>query len=203
MIPNEVLRQAAERSLLDERRLNNLWAFAKEASASSNGPIVEFGSYKGGSALVLQAAIDSNHGHNPLHLFDTFEGIPFGGPNDSHKKGDFGDTNLERVREILPKAIFHKGDFVEQFHLVEIEMGRIAFAHIDVDQEASTLIAVEYCWKYLMEGAWIVIDDYNAEACLGARQAVGFFLHNLEPHTFLFLEGPHPQAFIRKVRHHD
>lgn len=198
MIPREVLIEASSRSLLDARRLNNLWNLAKHASLLSNGPIVEFGSYKGGSAYVLQAAIESNHACNPLHLFDTFCGMPAVGPNDQHHAGDFADTSVQAVQSFVPKAIIHKCDFVEWFMQINYEIGRLSFVHIDVDLEQSTHYALEYAWRYLMHKAWIVVDDYNAEGCEGAKRAVDKFLANAEVHSCFVLEGPHPQILIRK-----
>ncbi len=48
-----------------------------------------------------------------MRLFDTFEGIPNADPSvDMHHNGDFGDTSIEAVRELIKRdrVSFHQGE---------------------------------------------------------------------------------------------
>ena len=95
------------------------------------GPYVEIGVYKGGSAWWLAAL--ARQQVRELHLFDTFTGIPHKGPYDEeHEVGDFSDTSYESVKSAIPDAIFHVGVFPET--LQNIPPINPAFVHVDCDQ---------------------------------------------------------------------
>ena len=64
------------------------------------GNIVECGVYRGGTATMLANLTADKTPYKKLLLFDTFTGIPCSDANyDSHKVGDFHDTNLEDVKK--------------------------------------------------------------------------------------------------------
>ena len=67
-----------------------------------NGCIVEVGVYKGGTAYHLNKWAQANG--SSCYLYDTFTGIPYADPDDSHKVGDFSDTSFETVSALFPDA---------------------------------------------------------------------------------------------------
>ena len=93
------------------RERYNLWTLARQVQPLS-GAYAEAGVYDGGSARILCEA----KGADPLHLFDTFEGMPETDPKaDPHfVAGQFADTNRQKVADYLsafPNVHIHQGFF--------------------------------------------------------------------------------------------
>jgi len=66
---------------------------------SEVGHIVEFGSYKGGSALFMAAAAKRFLPNTRVFAFDTFQGMPATDRSiDLHSAGDFSDVDLDDLR---------------------------------------------------------------------------------------------------------
>lgn len=134
------------------------------ARMTPRGCIVEVGVYKGGSAWFLNEL--GKIQCRKVYLYDTFTGIPYQGPDDNHKVGDFGDTSYEDVRAALPSAVVVKGIFPQS----AIYMPPIGFAHIDCDQYQSVYESAKYLKPYMLPGGVMWFDDYGSLA--GAKRAV-------------------------------
>jgi O-methyltransferase len=148
-------------SLLNDTTLEVLCGIA---AACPPGAFVEFGVYKGGAAEKL-ADIARAQGRL-LYLYDTFEGIPFKGPHDSHNVGDFCDTSVDEVRALIPDAVIVPGVFPESL----IAMEPIAFVHVDADQYESVAAAIRVFPPLMVRRGVMVFDDYK---CLdGATRAI-------------------------------
>ncbi len=131
------------------------------AGTAPPGRFAEIGVYKGGSALRL-----AEFGRE-LHLFDTFTGIPAAEPGDTHRVGDFGDTDADQVVAILPDAFFHIGVFPDT---LPPDLGGFAFVHVDCDQYASVRDCIRELGPRMVPGGIMLFDDY---ACLdSATRAV-------------------------------
>lgn len=152
-----------------------LWTLAHQALASP-GAFVECGVYQGGTARLLAEVLTHPNATRRLHLFDTFAGMPKTGDTDLVQAGDFGDTNLERVKSVVGHADiaeFHPGLIPKTFaSLTGLE---IALAHVDVDIYRSVLDCCEFIYPRLVPGGFIVFDDYGFQSCPGARSAVDQF----------------------------
>src|SRR6266511_1529527 len=111
-------------SLLGDRALADLLQYATVAPP---GNFAEFGVYRGGTAKHL-AKIARQRGCL-LYLFDTFAGIPFAGPHDVHKVGDFSDTSLEAVHELIPDAILVPGVFPQSIEECRVSLQPLSFVH--------------------------------------------------------------------------
>ena len=154
-------------------RLWVLWQLANQAK-HLGGEVWECGVYRGGSAYLLSTAIKDKE--VKLRLFDTFTGIPCTGEKDNqHKIGDFHDTNIAMVRQLVKydKTTFHEGVIPETFK--GLEESKIAFCHVDVDMYDSVKACCEFVYPRLMVGGIMVFDDYDAPSCSGARLAVDEF----------------------------
>jgi len=128
------------------------------------GCVVEVGVYQGGSAMWLDKVCQEQQ--RELWLYDTFTGIPYQGPDDSHKVGDFGDTDAEKVSRLIPKAQVVKGLFPDSIQ----KMPPVAFAHIDVDQYESYKGCLDALAPLMVPGGVMWFDDVG---CLeGANRAV-------------------------------
>jgi|GEM_PF-6966980 len=133
---------------------------------SLHGDLAEFGVWKGGTARLIRHFDNKS----PLHLFDTFEGIPetdtFEG---GHVQGDFDDTSLAEVQALVPDARFYVGKFPLE---VEVPDVQYKFAHVDFDTYQSTLAACTYLKDRMVPGGIIVFDDYGWGACRGVASAI-------------------------------
>ena len=144
-------------SLIDPNTIAQMCEVAAQTPA---GIFVEFGVYRGGSALKLAEVAISQQ--RELHLFDTFTGIPYRQDGDSHLVGDFSDTNEQAVRDLIPSAVFHVGVFPDT---MPEKMPQIAFLHIDADQYQSYVSAIHLFSPLMVKGGVMWFDDYN---CLPA-----------------------------------
>jgi len=128
------------------------------------GCFVEVGVYQGGSAWHL-AWVARERGEK-LHLFDTFNGMPFADEGDQDPVGSFGETSLEAVREAIPDAVFHPGLFPAT---LPEDIGPVAFVHCDCDQYRSVSAVIERLWRLVVPGGIIVFDDVDTP---GGRRAI-------------------------------
>lgn len=122
----------------------------KEVASCPPGPIAEVGVYQGGSAVWLARS------GRPLHLYDTFTGIPERTDDvDKHQIGDFGDNDLKEVMAHLPEAHFHVGVFPDTF----VPM-KYAFVHVDCDQYQSIRACIDTFKPWMLPGGKMWFDDF-------------------------------------------
>lgn len=136
----------------------------------------ECGVYKGGSALLLAEVIRRSERPIPLRLFDTFCGMPFAGPLDTHQPGEFADTSLEAVAAKFVgyhDVRFHVGVMPYTFEKCSADV--IGLAFLDVDQERSMRECLEFIWPRMIPGGIVVIDDYGWKNCQGVKPVVDEF----------------------------
>jgi O-methyltransferase len=152
-------------SLLTTHALGELLELARSSPA---GNLAEFGVYKGGAAQHL-ATLGREQGRR-LYLFDTFTGIPYAGPHDSHVAGDFGDTSFEAVRALIPDATIVPGIFPQSLAAHRMEPQALAFVHVDADQYDSLTAAAFVFPRFMVPGGLMLFDDYGCIA--GATKAV-------------------------------
>jgi hypothetical protein len=129
-----------------------------------DGSIVEVGVYQGGTAYYLNAWAQ-RHGRE-CYLYDTFSGIPYADPIDTHKVGDFSLTSVESVRDLVKGARIIQGIFPES----AVPMPPVAFVHIDVDQYRGYIETCRYLDPLMASGGVMWFDD--ADCIASAGQAV-------------------------------
>lgn len=156
--------------LLTLREAYNIYRYVN-ATAPLGGALAELGVFKGGGARLLCAA---KH-NDPLHLFDTFEGMPETDASvDLHRKGDFSDTSEDAVKQYLadyPEVHSHKGWFPDSARRDLPDDIQFRFVHLDVDIYESTLAGLEYFYPRLKKGGVLISHDYNALSCPGVKKA--------------------------------
>lgn len=160
-------------SLIGQAHLDSIKAASQKVPP---GDFIEIGVYRGGSAMFLAEVARTQN--RKLWLFDSFCGILERTEGlDAHQVGDFGDGDLETVRHLLPDATIVVGDV--RVTLPATDLPPIAFAHIDVDQYASTKACIERISPCMVAGGLMWFDDYG---CLeGANRAVNeFYADRLE-----------------------
>ncbi len=149
-----------------------------DAAAKIEGDMAEVGTYNGGSAKIICEV----KGDKPLHLFDTFNGIPEVEEIDTGKfaVGQYA-ASLEAVTNYLkdyPNVFFYKGIFPTTAKPVERKT--FSFVHLDVDTYKSTLSCLEFFYPRMSTGGIILSHDYLT--AFGVTKAFDeFFGEKLEP----------------------
>lgn len=142
-----------------------------------HGALAELGVYQGGTAQIISDGAPEK----PIHLFDTFTGIPEKSEKDWHNIGDFGGPNLNAIKEALKgrDVTFHIGTFPAT--LLQMPQRNIAysFVHLDADQYNVTLTGLNYFFPLLSKGGIIILDDYEWQNCPGVKIAIDEFLGSL------------------------
>ena len=131
------------------------------------GDIAEAGVYRGKSAKVICEV----KGNKPLHLFDTFKGLPESmfEPVDSSTErarrwicpGKF-EASLLEVKENLKQyknIFYYPGLFPETAK--PLKNKTFAFVHLDLDLYRSTLEALRFFYPRLNVGGIIISHDYT------------------------------------------
>lgn len=185
--------RAEHLSYLRKNDLRELATIAADADANQlPGLIVEAGTARGGSAIVMAAAKAPARG---MKVYDVFGMIPppseQDGP-DVHRryekiaggeaKGVGGDTYYGYRDDLYEevKASFSRLGVPVDEHNVELVQGLfedtidldepVAFAHLDGDWYESTLTCLERIAPLIVPGGRIVLDDYDHWS--GCRRAV-------------------------------
>lgn len=170
---------ARARSLVTDENLMNLFVLLKfHAGRLAPGHIVEFGTYRGGSAIFMAMVARELLPGTRVMAFDTFEGMPdTDGTRDAHKPGDFGDAVLDEIRGQaaslgLDNLELVQGRFEDTCEAALGRLGAVRLAHIDCDIHSGVQTAYDGCRKIFVPGAYVVFDDPLTSSCLGAFEAV-------------------------------
>jgi hypothetical protein len=142
------------------------------------GHVIEYGSYRGGSAIFMATVAKELYPGMKIFALDTYEGMPPTDKNvDAHNAGDFADARLDNLMAQvdnlkLDNLVLVKGLFEETHDRVMKEAGTVRLAHIDCDIGP----AVRYCYHavkpFMVEGGYIAFDDATVSSCIGATEAV-------------------------------
>jgi O-methyltransferase len=152
----------------------NLYQFVQRTQ-ELEGDLAEVGVYRGGSARVIA----SLKGDKPLHLFDTFTGLPeVRADLDIHKAADFDDTSLEAVKRYLNnfgRVFFYPGFFPDTTRELGATPVRFSFVHLDVDIYESTKAGLQFFYPRMVKGGVILSHDYRSLGCPGVKKAFDEF----------------------------
>jgi O-methyltransferase len=141
------------------------------------GDIVECGVLDGGTAALMAFGTKTR----PVHLFDSWEGLPEITEKDGDASMWVGEVvgSPRRVVSVLKvlnvdldRVTFHRGWFDKTFPIADIN--QIALLHIDADFYESVRLALERWAPIVASGGYIQIDDYSSFA--GCRKAVDEYL---------------------------
>lgn len=170
---------ARGRTLVEDARLANLFLLvAVYLRALPFGHIVEFGSYRGGSAFFLARLAQKFLPGARVYAFDTFAGMPeTDGEIDAHRAGDFADVNLREIRVAAAMAGLTNlhlvaGRFEDTADAALRAAGPVALAHVDCDIASGVAVSYDAVRPHLVPGAYLVFDDPLTSSCLGAFEAV-------------------------------
>jgi O-methyltransferase len=163
----------------------------------AEGCFAECGVATGGGAAPMGLALMELEDPRPLHLFDSFEGLPHCGIEDhgqiGHEQGNyFIDPNLPLRERLKPTGIskgteqqirenfkkwgvnnvnlhFHKGWF--QDTLPTANIGEIAFLRLDGDLYESTMCCLECLYPQVSVGGYVWLDEFGMPHDLGGHKA--------------------------------
>lgn len=117
-----------------------------------SGMYCEFGVYKGKSVNHIARQVSQ-----PVHAFDSFEGLPETW-SIRHKKGLFA---VDKMPQFEKNIIIHKGWFNDSLPLFVKEYDdKAAFLHIDSDLYSSAKTIFQYLDERIVEGTVILFDEY-------------------------------------------
>jgi len=155
------------------------------------GAIVECGVYQGSSLCAIAALLNKLDSSRPIVGFDSFQGLPepvsFDRIEDPSllakaKRGYFGDTSLETVRDRVGK-VGYSGDvtlvpgwFQDTLPVFD---NPIALLFLDCDFYESYVVSLRYLWPFVVPGGYVVFDEYDSRKYPGARRAVDEFFSEL------------------------
>jgi O-methyltransferase len=162
------------------------------------GDFAEFGVFRGGTALLAARLLAQGGDSRPLHLFDSFAGMPKTSADEPYNAGDFNQTSAEKVGALVTptgaNVKLHVGYIPDTF--VNAGIDRLAFAHVDVDLYQSVLDCVEYIYPRLVPGGILIFDDYGFPGCVRAREATDKAFENLREKPIYLPTG---QALVIKL----
>ena len=176
------------------------------ATETVQGDIIELGTYKGGSAIMMARFLKKIGSKRQIYACDTFEGHPYYDHFSSQKqrKGQYSDTSVSYVKDkfrrfrVEDKITIIKGLF-EDTLLSKLGEKRFSLAFVDCDLYKSTKYALDFLYQKMEDGGRIVLHDYGSEGW-GLTKAVnewcqrnGFKI-NLYP-------IPHIKFTSARVRH--
>jgi hypothetical protein len=196
----EALELARKRgSLLTPAKLMNLYMLLKFSLPKlAAGDIVEFGSYKGGSAIFMASLLRSMGSKACVFALDTYAGMPVtDSVRDLHRKGDFIDTSMDEFQKDIDAnglgkwVVPVKGVFTDTFPGLMAKGRKIALAHVDCDIYDGVKYAIIASKPYMVDDAYFVFDDPLHGSCLGAMQAIEETLLH-EDKLFAEQMYPHP-----------
>lgn len=189
----------ARGSLLPHAKLMNLYMLIRFGLPQlESGDIVEFGSYKGGSAIFMASLLRSHGSDAKVFALDTYGGMPTTDAiRDLHNKGDFHDTDITDFEAAIDENGLEKwltpvqGVFSETFPRLLSGGRRFALAHVDCDIYEGVKYAIAAARPVMVKDAYFVFDDPLHGSCLGAMQAIEETLLH-EDRLFAEQMYPHP-----------
>lgn len=201
---NKVYEFAKDYTMVDLYRMYELFQLASQA-ANLKGAFLEVGVWRGGSSVIIQAALDHVNENNKLYIADTFKGVAkAGSPKDTiYKGGEHADTSVEfvekvfsKVKKKLPEILV--GIFPDDHKALDID--QLAFVHIDVDAYESSKGIIEWCLPKMANGGIIVFDDYGFSGCEGVTEYVNEMMANrLISESFRFIYNLNGHAILIKT----
>ena len=175
----EAVEAVGGRSVQDPFRQKNLFLLLKfYLPKISAGAIIEFGSFRGGSAIFMARICQAVLPQTQVYALDTFAGMPeTDRAIDAHSGGDFANTNFEELEAYVAQlglSNLHlvRGLFEDTTPKVLETCGPVTLAHIDCDIRSACAYSYNVVRPAMCEGGYIVFDDATVSSCIGATEVV-------------------------------
>lgn len=182
-----------------------------------DGCFVECGVARGGSSALMAVVADENRSNRKIWLFDSFEGLPEPAikdecehfkymPEDRHYgavSAGYCLGTYEEVERLLfsrlcldkDNVFMVKGWFQDTLPKYKDRVRPIAILRIDADLHASTKCCLENLYDNVVDGGYIIIDDYVSIA--GCKKATDEFLKDNNLDVDLILDGRGGCYFVK------
>lgn len=175
----EASAAAKDRTVMSEKNRMNIYLLQRFfLGRLPFGHIIEYGSYRGGSAIFMAYVAKKLYPGMKVFALDSFEGMPPTDKDvDAHNAGDFADVDFPelqaRIAELqLDNLVLVKGLFENTHDSVMAQAGKISFAHIDCDIASAVRYSYDGVRPYMVNGGYIVLDDATVSSCIGATEVV-------------------------------
>ncbi|MCK9230784.1 MAG: TylF/MycF/NovP-related O-methyltransferase [Syntrophales bacterium] len=175
----EALDVARDRTIMSEENRMNIYLILRFfLEKIPSGHIVEYGAYRGGSAIFMAYVVKKLYPGTKVFALDSFVGMP---PTDktvdAHNAGDFSDADFNqlqsRIDELkLDNLILVKGFFEDTNEAVMNQAQRVSLAHIDCDIAPAVKFSYEGVKPFMVDGGYVVFDDATVSSCIGATEVV-------------------------------
>lgn len=153
------------------------------------GDIVEVGSYKCGSTIILATTAEEVSPEKKVFAFDTFAGMPaakefdYQGPLPPFNDVNFGE--IQSVTSLLPSIQLVRG--IHEKTIPEFESRPVSFIFMDSDLYSSHIVTLKHLWPMLSVGGIITFHDWNTIDCPGVKKAIeDFFDFTVVKQALLF-----------------
>jgi predicted O-methyltransferase YrrM len=167
------------------------------ATMKVEGNIIELGTYKGGSTVLIAYLLKAVGSNKRIFACDTYRGHPYDDrftTNVMGKKGVFSDTSVQYVRKefqrlgVSDKITIVGGLFED---VLEEQLGDECFslAFIDCDLYESTMSALKFVSSRMTHRGKIVLHDYG-DVSWGLTRAVNEWCKK-EGRKINFVPVPH------------
>lgn len=166
----EPFRTVLPYTMVGLKRLKNLDRLVhKIDELEIEGDIVECGTYNGGTAAILAKVATESRLKRHVWLVDSFRGFPEptlkDGPYSKEHTGSCQGSK-EKVLEVLRKSgvddkkvTILEGWFKDTVPTLPVK--KISLLHIDADFYESVKICLDYLFKKVEKGGFVVLDDYG------------------------------------------
>ena len=178
-IYRDALKLATGRTIQAEHCRMNLFLIIRHyLKRLPPGDIIEFGSYRGGSAIFMASVARTIGLKSRVWALDTYDGMPETDVKvDLHRRGNFSDVDYDELVAYAAKLglenlTFVKGRFEETARMVLSRARGVALAHIDCDIRSAVEFAYEAVRTNMVDGGYIAFDDAHFSSCLGATEVV-------------------------------
>lgn len=158
--------------------------WAAEHALRLAGDFVECGVSTGIVSRAVVAYVDFGMRNRRFWLIDTFEGIPLDQATQTERslavsknERHYFDCSADVREHFAPLRNVEviKGRVPEV--LSTLNIGQIAYLHIDMNIAAPEVAAAEHFWERLVRGAVVVFDDYGSLAHVAQKTALDEFAH--------------------------
>lgn len=167
---------AADRTALPPAAVHVLHRLTRQTS-QLGGAMAEVGVWRGGSAWVMA---HSRERDVPLHLFDSFRGLPAADPRrDALPVGAFADTSLAEVQAWfaeVERVHVHAGFFPATAYALLRE--QYCLVHCDASTWQATLDCLRTFHCRLLRGGALLVEGYGGGDTPGVAEAVDEFYAN-------------------------
>lgn len=183
-----------------------------------NGCFVECGIGAGAQIAAMQLANQQMKANRTIWGFDSFEGIPLAGPNDTEQPG-IGkiqhDVNVSERERLVSSGItahsvqnvldnisktdlltvnihFYKGWFQDTLPMYANVLGGIALLRLDGDLYESTICCLQHLYPLVTYGGVVIVDDNLAGVTKALHDYFGDQMPNIK-----YVEGTEVRYFIK------